>query len=197
MNINNSPIQVLKKDEQTSEQILYRNDDDDSEENELKKIEKKAKGRKLKLDRSALQAARELEEATRNRLKLEERIAQLERELAAKEDNRRSNKIQAQSSKKNSSRQEDEEEELEGDFIANKASSKDSERPVTVQGAPTGGRFRDIGRSSTYTAPARRDSSARKRRRNTDNNNFKFKESDEKFYEDDEVPSTTAGMSMY
>jgi hypothetical protein len=62
----------------------------------------------------------------------EEEIAQLKQALAAKEDNQRSNEIQARSSEKKSSRHWQEDEELEGNFIENlkeASSKKEEERP--------------------------------------------------------------------
>ena len=178
MNINDVLIRVLKKNDEISEQILHRNEEEDaklalelkvreardreiaekfqSEEweiskleqmkqvemnheiedeqwnsDELKKLEKETKQRKLELERLRA-ASRELEET--NRLREEEEIAQLKRELAAKESNRRNNKTGAQSSEKKSSRQEDrvyeeEESEWEGNFIVEEASSEEDIEP--------------------------------------------------------------------
>jgi hypothetical protein len=105
---------------------------------ELKKIEKETKDRKSELERLRALAACELEEANRSMKAAKEEIAQLKQALAAKEDNQRSNEIQARSSEKKSSRhwhwqpEPEEDEELEGNFIENlkeASSKKEEERP--------------------------------------------------------------------
>ena len=110
-------------------------EDEQWRSDELKRIEKETKDRKSELERLRV-AARELQEANRLMEAEEEKIAQLKRALAAKEDNRQSNRIRrARSSEENlrSSRQEDEEEnkEWEGNFTLEEATSEEEdERPV-------------------------------------------------------------------
>ena len=113
---------------------LQKEEDEQWHSDELKKIEKETKDRKLELERLRV-ASRELEEENRL-MKAKEEFAQLKRALA---DNRQSNKIRAKSSKKKSSIQEDvSEEEEEGDTIANEASSDvEEERPVPVRRSST------------------------------------------------------------
>ena len=113
---------------------LQKEEDEQWHSDELKKIEKETKDRKLELERLRV-ASRELEEENRL-MKAKEEFAQLKRTLA---DNRQSNKIRAKSSKKKSSIQEDvSEEEEEGDSIANEASSNvEEERPVPVRRSST------------------------------------------------------------
>jgi hypothetical protein len=207
MNINDVLLRVLKKNDQLSEQILHRNEEEEEEKHaleilareaimareardremaekfqkeeweitkleqlkqvederwenevrdremaekfskeederlhsdELKKLEKETKNRKLELERLRV-AARELEETNRL-MKAEEEIVRLKRELAAKEDNRQTNKIQARLTEKKSFRHElvedEEDEEWGGDFVVEAASEEEEEeRPVTRRGS--------------------------------------------------------------
>ena len=177
LNINDVPLRVLKKNDQISEQILHRNEEDALEirareardreiadkfqeeeweisklerlkqveidcqtenerwhSDELKKIEKKARDRKLELERLR-EAASELEEANRLKKAEDEEIAELKRRIAAEEENRQSNRIGGWLSEKKSSRQEDEvdeeeDEESEGNIVIEEASEEEEERPV-------------------------------------------------------------------
>jgi hypothetical protein len=123
---------------------------------ELKKIEEEEKYRKSELDRLRA-AARELEEAKRLKKAEEEEIAQLKRlrASAAKENNRRSNNIQARSNVKKSSRQEDEVVEEE-----NEEWEEEEERPVRRSSKPEVRRDSPMSAMVTGRMPRRKPSTA-------------------------------------
>jgi hypothetical protein len=137
MNMNDGPIQVLKKNDQTSEaeeeweleqltrvEINRQTDNERWLSDELKKIEKETEDRKSELERLRV-AVHELEEAKRLMKAEEEEIAQLKRALSAvKKDNRQSNKIRARPSEKQSSREED------GVDSEEAVSEKEEEQPM-------------------------------------------------------------------